>query len=68
MMNEQKTPFSLTVLGSRGSMSVCRKDIMRFGGNTSCYMVRAGDDTVFALCRTEQLAKELSASITKLIQ
>ncbi len=28
----------------------------------------AGDDTVFALCRTEQLAKELSESISKLIQ
>lgn len=28
----------------------------------------AGDDTVFALCRTEELARELSESIMKLIK
>ena len=28
----------------------------------------AGDDTFFALCRTEQLAKELADSVTKLLK
>ncbi len=28
----------------------------------------AGDDTIFALCRTPELAKELSESITKLLK
>ena len=39
--------FQLTVLGARGSMPVCRADSIIFGGNTSCYMVKAGDETVF---------------------
>ncbi len=39
--------FSLTVLGPRGSMAVSRSDITVFGGDSSCYMVRAGDETVF---------------------
>ena len=42
-----KNDFELTVLGARGSMAVCRPDCMTFGGNTSCYMVRAGDETIF---------------------
>ncbi len=40
-------PFSLTVLGARGSMASGRRELMRFGGDSSCYMVRAGDETVF---------------------
>ena len=28
----------------------------------------AGDDTIFALCRTEQLAKELKNSIDRLVK
>ncbi len=39
--------FQLTVLGARGSMAVCRADNTLFGGDTSCYMVRAGDETLF---------------------
>ena len=39
--------FELTVLGSRGSMATGRKDCSLFGGDSSCYMVRAGDETVF---------------------
>ena len=39
--------FQLTVLGARGSMATGRMDSVLFGGDTSCYMVRAGDETVF---------------------
>ena len=39
--------LQLTVLGTRGSMASCRMDCRIFGGDTSCYMVQAGDDTVF---------------------
>ena len=42
-----KPVFQLTVLGSRGSMASGRADCLLFGGDTSCYMVRAGDETVF---------------------
>lgn len=43
-----KKPFlSLKVLGARGSMAVTGKDQQIFGGNTSCYMIQAGDKTVF---------------------
>ena len=39
--------LQLTVLGCRGSMAICREDSILFGGDTSCYMVRAGDETIF---------------------
>lgn len=39
--------FTLTVLGARGSSPVCRGDSMAFGGSTSCYMLRAGGETIF---------------------
>ena len=39
--------FSLTVLGSRGSMAFGAKSCMNYGGDSSCYMVRAGEETVF---------------------
>ncbi|MBQ9661630.1 MAG: MBL fold metallo-hydrolase [Oscillospiraceae bacterium] len=39
--------FELTVLGSRGSIAVGGAEYSEFGGSTSCYMVRAGDETVF---------------------
>ena len=39
--------FQLTVLGTRGSIPVNGSDKMRFGGATSCYMVQAGEQTVF---------------------
>ena len=42
-----KQDFQLTVLGARGSMAAGRADSILFGGDTSCYMVRAGDETVF---------------------
>ncbi len=39
--------FQLTVLGTRGSIPVTGRDKMRFGGATSCYMVQAGEQTIF---------------------
>ena len=42
-----KKSVQLTVLGPRGSMATGRKDCVLFGGDSSCYMVRAGDETVF---------------------
>ena len=44
-MREER--FRATVLGSRGSMSVCREDCAIFGGDTSCYLVEAGEERVF---------------------
>lgn len=38
--------FTLTVLGTRGSMAINRPDCAEFGGSTSCYLVRAGNETV----------------------
>lgn len=46
-MFKEKPCLSLRVLGTRGSMAVTRKDQQIFGGSTSCYVVRAGDETVF---------------------
>ena len=39
--------FQLTVLGTRGSVAMSGTDYAEFGGSTSCYMVQAGEDTVF---------------------
>ena len=39
--------FQITVLGARGSIPVSDAGTARFGGATSCYMVRAGEETVF---------------------
>lgn len=39
--------MSVTVLGTRGSVTVGGRDREIFGGETSCYMVRAGGETVF---------------------
>lgn len=40
-----QSDFRLTVLGARGSVPVCRSSV--FGGDTSCYLVEAGDEHVF---------------------
>ena len=42
-----ETTFTLTVLGSRGSMAVCGQEQTLFGGDTSCYLVRAGEEALF---------------------
>ena len=39
--------FRLTVLGSRGSMASGRAEYALFGGDTSCYRVEAGEETIF---------------------
>ena len=39
--------FSLSVLGARGSMAFGGEQCSRYGGDSSCYMVRAGEETVF---------------------
>ena len=39
--------FTLTILGARGSMAVSGQERAQFGGATSCYMVQAGEQTVF---------------------
>ena len=37
----------ITVLGTRGSLPVCGSDFAIFGGNTSCYLVETGDESIF---------------------
>ncbi|MDO5476494.1 MAG: MBL fold metallo-hydrolase [Eubacteriales bacterium] len=46
-MLTEKNGLRLKVLGTRGSMTICRQDQQAFGGNTSCYMVQAGEETIF---------------------
>lgn len=46
-MYKEEPCLCLKVLGARGSMAVTRKDQQVFGGNTSCYMIQAGEETVF---------------------
>ena len=41
------TDFTLTVLGARGSMAVGGPENYEFGGSTSCYMVKAGEEVLF---------------------
>ena len=44
---ETAAELRLTVLGTRGSMAVSRRDCMVFGGSTSCYLVQSGEDSIF---------------------
>ena len=39
--------FQLTVLGARGSMASARPELACFGGDSPCYMLRAGETTLF---------------------
>lgn len=50
----------LTVLGSRGSMPVSRREQLIFGGATSCYMIQAGGDCVFLDAGTGLLSAPVS--------
>ena len=36
----------ITVLGTRGSVPVCGREFDDFGGNTSCYLVEAGNQSI----------------------
>ena len=44
---EANSSLRLTVLGTRGSVPVHGEAFMRYGCATSCYMLQAGDSTVF---------------------
>lgn len=46
-METGNTGLRLKVLGTRGSMAASWKEHEIYGGATSCYMVQAGDETVF---------------------
>lgn len=46
-MDRKNEGLHLKVLGTRGSMASSRKDQSVYGTATSCYMVRAGAETVF---------------------
>ena len=46
-MSTRNTELRLKVLGTRGSMATNRVDQAIYGRATSCYMVRAGEETVF---------------------
>ncbi len=39
--------FTVTILGARGSIPVCREGFGEFGGYTSSYMVRCGESLIF---------------------
>ena len=39
--------FELTIYGARGSMCSAQPALALFGGDSSCYMLRAGEQTVF---------------------
>ena len=47
MISEQH--MQVTVLGTRGSIPVSGTDFAIFGGNTSCYLVEAGDEAPLRL-------------------
>ena len=46
-MSTRNTGLRLKVLGTRGSMATNRADQAIYGRATSCYMVRAGEETAF---------------------
>ena len=42
-----RNDFTLSVLGARGSMSHADPALALYGGDSSCYLVRAGEESVF---------------------
>ena len=56
-MNDQSV--SLAVLGTRGSVPTCGKDTELFGGQTSCYQLTAGSQTLLLDAGTGLLDAEL---------
>lgn len=36
----------ITIWGTRGSYPVCRPEVMRYGGNTTCFELHEGDDRI----------------------
>ena len=45
-MAQENALFRLTVLGSRGSMPLCRSDMIKYGGNTSSYLLETRTDAI----------------------
>ena len=43
----EASDFTLTVLGTRGSMAVGGPEYSEYGGSTSCYLVQAGKESIF---------------------
>ena len=43
----EASDFTLTVLGTRGSMAVWGPEYSEYGGSTSCYLVQAGKESIF---------------------
>ena len=44
--DKEKQHLNLTVLGARGSMPGEGREFAIFGGSTSCYRVRAGNEEI----------------------
>lgn len=38
--------MNITIYGTRGSYPVARKEMMRYGGNTTCFLVESGKDLI----------------------
>ena len=38
--------MQVTVYGTRGSYPVCQSTMMRYGGNTTCWLLEVGDDLI----------------------
>ncbi len=66
-IRDKHAGLQLTVLGARGSMPVSGPDQELFGGATSCYMVRSGDDCVFLDAGTGLLSAPVNFSQPPLI-
>lgn len=54
--------MKLTVLGTRGSVPVEGKDYSIYGGATSCYQVRAGDEEIFLDAGSGIVTSKISAN------
>ena len=50
----------LTVLGSRGSMPTCGPETATYGGDTSCYLLQAGEERLILDAGTGLAAAQLS--------
>lgn len=64
MGKKKNSEFTLKIRGCRGSYPVCSPEFTKYGGNTTCYEVRAGDHAIILDAGTgiinlgEELASE----------